>query len=503
MKKTVKTILALCCTIFLTCISVHAAELTSVMNVYTCPDSVVLFMKNQGQEIDNVYLGNDEAKRFQEEEAGPVRTVVVLDNSLSIDEKYRDDIKTFLIDLVAARNDGDMFTIATFEKELNYLVRESNDYLYIKEQIEALQFEDQVSYFTNVMYTVMNDISAYENIMYTRMIVIADGVDNEALGYTDDELNSKIHSVQIPVYTLGCSSEGNEENLKKMFALSRMSNGKSYLLDDIPVNQVLQDIAADTDVVKLTVMPQDKSCDGTSKPVRISFGQDYCVTEASMPFKAAVEPISQETKTEPETAIETEAQVSEPESEFPVVLFGILGALAVIIVIAVVMLARKKKPKEEEEQPDLSVIGHSQKTFIKKRQNDSERKTEILHSGNQGPQKNATNILGGASGIKLILQDMDHPSKKFECLLRDRILIGRDGTRCQVVIDYNDYVSGIHCEVVTKGNSLYVRDGGEDVIVSTNGTFVNDKKVAPELPLPSGAVLKLGEVKLKVTYSEV
>ena len=45
-----------------------------------------------------------------------------------------------------------------------------------------------------------------------------------------------------------------------------------------------------------------------------------------------------------------------------------------------------------------------------------------------------------------------------------------------------------------------MRDGGGDVIASTNGTFVNDKRVAPELPLPSGSILKLGQVRLKVSY---
>ena len=95
---------------------------------------------------------------------------------------------------------------------------------------------------------------------------------------------------------------------------------------------------------------------------------------------------------------------------------------------------------------------------------------------------------------------MDNPSRTFEYPLRDKILIGRDSSKCQIVIDYSTYVSGIHCEVASRGGSLFVRDGGGDVIASTNGTFVNDKRAAPELPLPSGSILKLGQVRLKVSY---
>ncbi len=515
MKKIAKAISMLCCMTLLISMIANAAELAAVMNAYTCSDSVVLFVKDQGREIDNVYLGNDEAQEFKKEDGGPVRTVVVLDNSLSINKKYREGIKAFLTDLAAARGDGDTFTIATFAENLTYLVQDSGDYLEIKAQIDGLQFENQDSYFTNVMYTVMNDISKYEDIKYTRVIVIADGVDNEALGYTDDELNKKIQAIRVPIYSVGCTSKGNEENLKKMFALSRLSNGKSYLLDDVSGTQILQDIGADSQAVKITVIPQDKSCDGSVRPVRIAFGEDYAAAEVAMPFKAAEETTAEETATEAETQPETTAPTeaaTEPETEpaeeeggIPVVLFGILGVLAVVIAAAIIVLVKKKKPREQETSIDLSGIGHSRDTVITGNQGNRAAGTggtEILNRGSQSGSGGGseTNILRANNAIKLVLQDMDNPSKTFEYPLRDKILIGRDASRCQIAIDYSTYVSGIHCEVVSRGGSLFVRDGGGDVIASTNGTFVNDKRVAPELPLPSGSILKLGQVRLKVSY---
>ena len=65
-------------------------------------------------------------------------------------------------------------------------------------------------------------------------------------------------------------------------------------------------------------------------------------------------------------------------------------------------------------------------------------------------------------------------------------------------VDENDItlphesVSGSHAELVLRGENVHVRDVG-----STNGTYINGKKVA-ESPLQPGEVLTFGEVELKI-----
>lgn len=517
MKKAARILSILCCMAIMISGIVHAAELGIVMNVYTDMDSIILFVKDQQREITNVYLGSDEAQNFAVENAGSTRTIVVLDNSLSINKKYRETIKTFLTDLVASRKDGDTFTIATFAENITYLAEESNDYLDIKTQIEQLEFTDQDSYFVNTLYTVMNDIGNYQENKYTRVIVIADGVDNEALGYTDEELNRKIQTTQVPVYTIGC--RGEDESLKKMFALSRSSNAKSYLLDDMSESDILQDLAEDSNVVKIRIVPQDKSCDGTKRAVRISFGEDYCTVEASMPFKTAP---AEETERLPQTleapaetqTLETQPPLTKPSEEVPfttgetiteeiepmganMILFVLIG-IAVVVAAAVIILIvcmKKSKPIKEKSGIDLSGIGHSSNI-----NGAGENKTEILNENPENGESDKTAILGANDSLQLSLQDMDDPTRTFSYPVRDKLLIGRDTAKCQIVINYNKYISAIHCEIIMKGNRLYVRDGGGEVIASTNGTFVNGQKAAPELPLPSGAVLKLGQIRFKVTY---
>ena len=68
--------------------------------------------------------------------------------------------------------------------------------------------------------------------------------------------------------------------------------------------------------------------------------------------------------------------------------------------------------------------------------------------------------------------------------------IGRaDGNAFQIV---EASVSGRHCEVRLHGQELVVRD-----LNSTNGTFINNEKIA-EAVLKPGQTLRLGQVELKL-----
>lgn len=490
--------------------TVFAAEMPAVMNTYTEADSVVLFVKDIGEQIDHVYVDQQECSQYTVEEAGPVHTIVMVDNSLSIQEAFRSNIKTFLTDLVAARKDGDTFTIGTFAQDVNYLVQDGSDYLEIKQQIDSFEFVNQESYFLKSLYQLLEDLAAQEATRYTRIIVIADGVDNEELGYTDEELKSKIQEVQVPIYTIGCTGKSNGENLKKMFSLSRMSKAKNYLLPDEQLEDILQDILQDGIISRVTIHPDAALCDGTTKPIRLAAGEDYAQQIVKMPFQTAsgvapaaseaAEPsaLPQETKAPQE--IETPQEEQSPQKGLPLAVLLALGGagvgLIVLLVILLVVRRRRKKAAEDKKpQVDISGIGHSSETAPVNPKSAGQVTGSLSGFGD-----GKTEVLVGAKTVRLCLQDQENPAKSFEYPLRDRVLIGKDTARCQIVIDYNRYVSGVHCEVFLKNGEYWVRDGGGTVEHSTNGTYVNDQKVDKELPLPEGSVLRLGEVRLKVSY---
>ncbi|MFO0839961.1 MAG: FHA domain-containing protein [Phycisphaerae bacterium] len=83
----------------------------------------------------------------------------------------------------------------------------------------------------------------------------------------------------------------------------------------------------------------------------------------------------------------------------------------------------------------------------------------------------------------------DGKPRKFR-LPGDRIVLGRDH-QCDLRVPLRD-VSRQHCELITTKDKLTVRDLG-----STNGTYVNGKRVA-ESPLKPGDQLSVGPVTFVV-----
>jgi hypothetical protein len=69
--------------------------------------------------------------------------------------------------------------------------------------------------------------------------------------------------------------------------------------------------------------------------------------------------------------------------------------------------------------------------------------------------------------------------------------------------DANDFpidhptISGLHCEIMREGDSVYVRDLG-----STNGTFIDGKRIKEGL-LETGQMLQLGDVKMVLEAAPV
>ena len=81
----------------------------------------------------------------------------------------------------------------------------------------------------------------------------------------------------------------------------------------------------------------------------------------------------------------------------------------------------------------------------------------------------------------------------FRASCDEHLIVGRSKSNCDLVIDYDDSVSGRHCELSVRGDEWYVRD-----LQSSNGTRVNQQKVFQELIIKTGDILQLGQLSLQV-----
>ena len=76
------------------------------------------------------------------------------------------------------------------------------------------------------------------------------------------------------------------------------------------------------------------------------------------------------------------------------------------------------------------------------------------------------------------------------CRPGDRVVLGRSKSGASHVLTGYDKVSGTHCRIEARGNSVTVTDLG-----STNGTKVGSQKLTPNVPVnvPHGGILFLAD----------
>ena len=101
--------------------------------------------------------------------------------------------------------------------------------------------------------------------------------------------------------------------------------------------------------------------------------------------------------------------------------------------------------------------------------------------------------VAGSRGTASRLRVVEPPAlrgRSFE--LGEELTVGR-APGCQIALD-DSYVSQLHARVFRRDNQFYVEDLG-----STNGTYLNRKKVTGPVAVRRGDRLQVGKTVLEVT----
>ncbi|MEX2587729.1 MAG: FHA domain-containing protein, partial [Actinomycetota bacterium] len=89
---------------------------------------------------------------------------------------------------------------------------------------------------------------------------------------------------------------------------------------------------------------------------------------------------------------------------------------------------------------------------------------------------------------KMVVTTPGNKPRSFD--LGDELIIGR-ASKCQVVID-DSYASQVHARVFKRGDSMYLEDMG-----STNGTYLNRRKVTSALLVNRGDTARIGKTEME------
>lgn len=468
----------------------------AIVSTSTVGDDLFLFVRSPKGTLENVtyQIGTSLCKNTKAEPISQLdvamKTLVLVDNSFSISQANRSKTKEMLLELIAEKKDNELVRIATFNNQVHYLTDYLSDYTELKKAIQSMQYCDQETYLTDVLYTLLDNDFADAQEDYNRIIVISDGVDNKALGYTKEELYAKLDEKSIPIYTFGCSDGTNNEELKNLFAVSRMSQAKYYLMDEMKDMAVpVQEMAEDRKIIRLRVLPDADLMDGSIKNSKLTFtedGQEYSLTaDVLMPFKVKEEAPTP-TVTAPPIVSETPEvpEVTKEEQDYTYIIY-IVAAGVVIVIIAAVIFAFMKKRKN---QRAFETIAAEDPPACE--EEDFEEPTEVAVE----EADMTCRIWNEPLRKTLVLTDINAPAKTFQVPLLDNVIIGRSSKHANLVIDYDKSVSAKHCEIEMRpGNKVFIID-----LESSNGTFVNGNRVLTETEISSGVVIKLGRVEFKL-----
>ena len=109
------------------------------------------------------------------------------------------------------------------------------------------------------------------------------------------------------------------------------------------------------------------------------------------------------------------------------------------------------------------------------------------------PRVRKRTVSGGENtSLTLYLRDTEHLDREFSAPLRGCVTLGR-GADNVIVLDYDQSISRTHCEIYAQDNAPWIQDSD-----SSGGTYVNGERVINPVPLPNGAIVRLGHVSYEV-----
>lgn len=493
---------------FLSATTSYADDKAVCLEAVSDEDMVKAYIRNAADASELSYqIGNipaDNVKSFPiGEDENPVRTLLMLDNSISIPDDTRDDISSLMNGIIDQHLDGEMLRLATFAGDATYLTDSySDDYTALKNILGSVEYVDQETYLTDVLYAVLDDLNKEHYMGYTRIVIISDGVDNNPLGVTREELFERMGEMPYPIYTIGIDKGSNGDLLKNMFAISRQSETPYWTLNDQNGFEIADSLKRDSDILVVQAeIPSEAKIGGTQSSKLSIGGKDEVIFDVTMPFSVKEEDsASKEAAEEPETessrqaeiATETAAKAGQENesgaSGAPVrlILVGSLAAIAIIgLCVAIFLIIRNrgkgKRDEPPELVPDIAPADDGETVIVSYSDDSGNPRQSVL------PQS-----AGNTPTYRLVLTDTSDPSRSFQCELRGSAKIGLLPDN-DIVIGDDRSVSKHHCKITDKSGRFFIVDVG-----STNGTYLNGNLLMAEKEITSGCILKMGRSVMSV-----
>lgn len=286
----IRTVILLAALLLYTSLTASAAGMPVVYNSFMEGGSLQMIVGNlQGAKSVSCQIGNVRCENVSMSDEVAMETYLLIDNSLSIEDKYRGTIKEILLSLIGTVSERENVSVATFDQELHYLVQGSSDTEELKQAIEGIVYEDLDTKVTDVIYSLCKELESMPFDGLRRIVLISDGAEYSSVGFTRQEMLEEVQKLSYPIYTVGCTYGENTKELEDMFSLSRMTGAESFWLDEeSDVQKITDGINECRQSVQVSIEIPDQLGDGTEKGVKLDFqtaeGETSVSSSAVMPF---------------------------------------------------------------------------------------------------------------------------------------------------------------------------------------------------------------------------
>lgn len=524
----------------------------AVVSARTTDDAVYVYVRGVGSIASGttVQIGNTLCEDIQVANVVsmgmPIKTTILFDNSKSLSKSWGNSAKELVAGLIDSHAENEEFQIVTFADSLNVVADYTADYEALKTAAEGIEFLDQASYLTDILYDFLSREKDGGEANYTRLIIITDGADDNEIKYTQTELSELMKNSGVVIHTVGVKNSQNAERLENLFSYARLTGGVYALAEKKTEAEGIKDmLAEDYSLICLKLVPRADIMDGGRREAKFTLN----TPEGTVVLTATLQmPFADVSNMQPESAEQSQESVPEPEEkeELPsidikqptngeeqetgkngkipvmlIVIGAVAAALLIIILLAVLFVLKGKKKKAVDvviannmRQEDGRQAGGRESGGMQagggrntvSRVSSTAQGAPAQRSGNTvrlGGQPDSgsagnTRLLQGANNHNMVrqsyimLSDIKAPQRNFRVPIDTRIVIGRESG--DIVLGFDAAVSYTHCEILKKGNLFYVND-----LKSSNGTFYGNMRVYKETPIMNGGILEIGAGKYKLT----
>lgn len=437
------------------------------------------------------------------------QTLVLIDNSLSVSKVNQEITKETLKYLFAHSPENRAYCFTPFSHTLEYVESYTDDYVGLKDMAERLTYENKETSLTDVVTMVM-DKWEQGDFACRDILIFTDGLEEKSINYQKEELFYLLEHNSYPVYIVCLDQKNNNEAVKNLSAICRVSGGKLFHTEFE---------GSDAEVeIKLTNQIFDAMNNYSEKNWKIyedemEESKNGAKEEGEDLLKEEITEVIEENETEsflaqPYNEDDLLYELEKPEAELTPLTYAAFGGILFIIICGIFLswclfIKHKQKTKIEEEEYRRRILEkvEEKKSMAFTSQNEMEEgeTVSLIRRDGNNYDMERTRLLsehnqGGKSDISF--EDVSDPSKYFKIRNKQKIILGRN-SGCDVVLDYDDSVSGRHCEISFEDGIYYITD-----LNSSNGTYINGEKIHSKTRISSNDMLGLGLLSVIVRLKE-